>query len=83
MEFVMTHAVVRPVGPVTGATSRFRRLAAWLERSLRSAAMATSAHRALEELPDEVLRDIGLARSEIPFVAGAVASRHCQRDSRR
>ena len=79
----MTHAVVRPASLVTGATSRFRRLAAWLERSLRSVAMTTSTYRALEELPDEVLRDIGLARSEIPFVAGAVASRHCKPNSHR
>ena len=74
----MTHAVVRPASLISGATSRFRRVAARLERSLRSVAMTTSTYRALEALPDEVLRDIGLARSEIPFVAGAVASRHCK-----
>jgi hypothetical protein len=30
---------------------------------------------ALNELPDVVLRDIGLARSEIPFVAGKFVSK--------
>jgi uncharacterized protein YjiS (DUF1127 family) len=78
MEFVMTNALVHPASLISGATSRFRRFAARLERSLRSVAMAHSTYRALEALPDEVLRDIGLARSEIPFVAGAVASRHCK-----
>jgi len=83
MEFVMTNALVHPASLISGATSRFRRFAARLERSLRSVAMAHSTYRALEALPDKVLRDIGLARSEIPFVAGAVASRHCKRNSRR
>jgi uncharacterized protein YjiS (DUF1127 family) len=83
MEFVMTQAVVRPASLISGATSRFRRVAARLERSLLNVAMAYSTYRALEALPDEVLRDIGLVRSEIPFVAGAVASRHWKAHSRR
>ena len=78
----MTRAVVHPANMVSGATSRFRRFVARLERSLLNVALAISTHRALEELPDEVLRDIGLARSEIPFVAGAVAARHCRWNSR-
>jgi uncharacterized protein YjiS (DUF1127 family) len=83
MELVMTNTAVYPAGLVSGAISRFRRFAARLERSFINVAMVTSTYRALEELPDEVLKDIGLARSEIPFVAGAVASKNCKQDSRR
>jgi hypothetical protein len=42
--------------------------------------MARSAYYALEELPDEVLRDFGIARSEIPFVACSLAARHGNTD---
>ena len=72
----MTDAVFHPTTFASSATLRLRRFAAGLERSLRDATMARSTHRVLEELPDCVLRDIGLTRSEIPFVAGALASRH-------
>jgi hypothetical protein len=36
--------------------------------------IADGTRRTLDELPDNLLRDLGLARSEIPFVAGALAS---------
>ena len=77
----MTQVVVHPISLVTGASSRFRRFAAWLECSLHNVAMALSIHRTLEEMPDDVLKDLGLVRSEIPFVAGELASR--RRDPRR
>ena len=73
----MTDAVFHPTTFVSGATSRFWRFAERLERSLRNAATARSTHHVLEELPDCVLKDIGLTRSEIPFVAGALVFRHC------
>jgi hypothetical protein len=30
---------------------------------------------ALDDLPDVILEDIGIARSDIPFIAGALVSR--------
>jgi uncharacterized protein YjiS (DUF1127 family) len=77
MEPIVTDAVFHSTTLASGASSRFSRLAAWLERTLHNVAMALSIHRTLEELPDGVLKDLGLARSEIPFVAGELASRHC------
>ena len=73
----MTDAVFHSTTFASGRSSRFSRVAAWLERSLHNVTMALSIHRTLEELPDGVLKDLGLARSEIPFVAGDLASRHC------
>lgn len=60
----------------SSAAVRFRRLAALLQRSFERAMIADGTRRALDELPDNLLSDIGLARSEIPFVAGALASRY-------
>ncbi len=45
-----------------------------LGRSLQEAMFADDMHRTLDDLPDVLLNDIGLARSDIPFVAGALAS---------
>lgn len=58
----------------SSAPFRLRRFAALLGRSLDRAMIAHSARRALDELPDNLLRDMGIARGEIPFVAGALAS---------
>jgi hypothetical protein len=77
MEPVVTDAVFRSATLASGASSRFQRFAAWLERALHQVTMALCIHRTLEQLPDGVLNDLGLARSEIPFVAGELASRHC------
>ena len=75
----MTDVGVHPITFASGATERVRRFAAQLERSTRNEALARSTYYALEELPDGVLRDMGLARSEIPFVACDLAARHRNR----
>ncbi len=71
----MTDTGVHPI-TFSGATERARRFTASLERSTQNEAMARSTYYALEELPNGVLRDMGLARSEIPFVACDLAARH-------
>ena len=53
--------------------TRFGWLAA-LARSLERAMIAEDTRRALDELPDNLLRDIGLTRREIPFIAGKLLS---------
>lgn len=45
-------------------------LGSWLDRAV----IAQNTCRALNELPDQVLRDLGLLRSEIPFAASELAS---------
>jgi uncharacterized protein YjiS (DUF1127 family) len=45
-------------------------LARWLDRAMN----AECTRQTLEELPDNVLRDIGMTRSEIPFIANVLAS---------
>ena len=71
----MTDAVFRPTLVASGQVprTRFRWLAA-LARSLERATIAEDTRRALDELPDNLLRDIGLTRREIPFIAGNLAS---------
>jgi uncharacterized protein YjiS (DUF1127 family) len=78
MEFVMTDTVFHPTAFTSSAISRIRRFVERLERIFDNATLAGSTYHALEELPDGVLRDMGLARSEIPFVAGALAARYCK-----
>ncbi len=45
-----------------------------LARSFQRAGMADGTCRALDELPDSLLKDMGIVRSEICFVAGALVS---------
>jgi hypothetical protein len=45
--------------------------------------IAQGARQALDQLPDTVLREMGLARDELPFVAVAVTSRGHQTGARR
>jgi hypothetical protein len=71
----VTDVGVHPSAFASGAAERVRRFAAHLERSAQNEAMARSTYYALEELPDGVLRDFGLARGEIPFVACSLAAR--------
>jgi uncharacterized protein YjiS (DUF1127 family) len=70
----MSDVVIHPATFSSSAALRFRRFVALLQRSLDQALIADDTRRALDELPDNLLSDIGLARSEIPFVAGALAS---------
>lgn len=67
----MFDAVVFPPRPATW----WRQLAARLKRSLDRAGMARATRRALSELPDNVLNDIGVSRGAIDFIAEAFAAR--------
>ena len=71
----MTDAIFHSTIIASGAAStpRFRWFAA-LRRSLDRATNARDTRRTLDELPDNLLKDIGLTRSEIPFIADALAS---------
>ena len=64
----------RRVVHLSSAALRRALFAAPLERSLYRATIANGTRRALDELPDNVLSDIGLERGDIPFVAGELAS---------
>jgi len=70
----VTYAVAHPTTSVFKAALRCWRFIASLARSLHRAALTHSTRRALDELPDKVLHDLGLARGDIPFVAAALAS---------
>ena len=65
--------VVHPANLTSGTASRGWRLAARLGRSLCAIVLARATRRALSGLPDDVLKDIGLTRGGIPFVASAIA----------
>jgi uncharacterized protein YjiS (DUF1127 family) len=69
MERAMTHAVV-PSTFSSGAPSLWRTL----RRALHRATVAASTRRALNALPDDLLRDNGLTRADIAFVAKTVAA---------
>lgn len=43
--------------------------------ALRHVRIAHGMRRLLDELPDSVLKDIGLARSDIPFIVGRLMSK--------
>lgn len=66
----MTHIVVHLRTPA----QRRGLFAARLARSLHRAMIADGTRRALDELPDNILRDIGLTRSDIRFAPGALSS---------
>jgi uncharacterized protein YjiS (DUF1127 family) len=53
--------------------SRLTSLGAWLRHSLRRAALAERTRRELSGLPDEMLRDIGITRGDIPYIGTVVA----------
>ena len=68
---------------LSSAALRRALFAAPLERSLYRATIANGTRRALDELPDNVLSDIGLARDDLPFVAGELAFGGKTRTARR
>jgi uncharacterized protein YjiS (DUF1127 family) len=70
-ESIMTDAVIRPTAFTSGAGLRF---ATPLRRALARILTAAEPRPLLDELPDNVLKDLGFARSEIPFVAGTLVS---------
>jgi uncharacterized protein YjiS (DUF1127 family) len=61
----MTDAVFHPTSAAGGAV-RVRQLVALLSRAFRRALLAEATRRALEDLPDNVRKDIGLRRRDIP-----------------
>ena len=56
--------------------SRFTQVAAWLRAAIERRIVAARTRRALAGLSDDLLRDNGLTRVDIPFVADAVAYGH-------
>jgi len=70
----MTDFVIYPAASSSSGTLYVGRLAALLRRLLDRATIAAGTRQTLDELPDNVLRDLGIARSEIPFAADALAS---------
>jgi uncharacterized protein YjiS (DUF1127 family) len=76
MESAMTNIVVH----LSDAASRCSRLAALLGDSICRATIARGTRRALNRLPDAVLKDIGLARGDIPFVVGKLESKYLEPD---
>jgi uncharacterized protein YjiS (DUF1127 family) len=70
----MTDIAAYPNAFAPGGISRFRRFVSLLARSFERAMIADDTRRALNELPDNVLRDLGIARRDIPFAAGPLAS---------
>jgi uncharacterized protein YjiS (DUF1127 family) len=79
MESLVTEIVVHLSNSAFGRA----RFAARLMRSLQRALIALSTRHALDALPDDLLRDIGVKRCDIPFVAVALASgeKHSTRDA--
>ena len=70
----MTDAVLHRTFAGAPAVSRIARLAALLKRALDRAMIAHRTRHELDALPDDLLRDIGVNRGEVPFIAGALAS---------
>lgn len=62
------------------AASRCSQSATLPGNSVCRATIARGTRRALDRLPDAVLRDIGLARNDIPFVIGKLASEYRRPD---
>lgn len=54
--------------------STVRRIAAAMRRSLRRSLTARRTREALSDLPDDLLRDVGLSRCDITFVANSLAA---------
>ena len=76
----MTEAVVDLNNLMPRLASRILHLAAPIGRAVARTILARATHRALNGLPDKMLGDIGLTRSDIPFVVAAIASEDCPFD---
>jgi uncharacterized protein YjiS (DUF1127 family) len=59
----------------TSPASHLGRHAAWLARSFARRMIAYQTRRALGRLSDDLLRDVGLTRGEIDFVANELAEK--------
>ena len=69
----MTDAVIHSPVPTSGVVSRLELLGARLRQWLQRAALAERTRRELSGLPDEMLRDIGITRGDIPYIGAVVA----------
>jgi uncharacterized protein YjiS (DUF1127 family) len=71
----MTDVVHSPAfAPGTAMRLRSTQVAAWLRTAIERRIIAARTRRALAGLSDDLLRDNGLTRVDIPFAAEAVAS---------
>jgi uncharacterized protein YjiS (DUF1127 family) len=70
----MTDAVFHPATLASGAFLRCVRFAALVGHSLSRAVLADETRPALDELPDNLLKDLGVARNEIPFAAARLSA---------
>ena len=69
----MTDAALHSPVPASGVLSGIASLGARLRQALRRAALAERTRRELSGLPDEMLRDIGITRGDIPYIGAVVA----------
>jgi uncharacterized protein YjiS (DUF1127 family) len=73
MEPAMTDHVLHPAAGAWRTASPLRRLATHLRGALSRWWLAERTRRELHGLPDEVLRDLGISRGDIDYVARASA----------
>jgi mono/diheme cytochrome c family protein len=66
----MTDIVTR----ISSTSGRWHWIAGLLKEAIRRAIVAHQTRRVLDDLPDGLLRDVGLHRSEIDFIANSIAS---------
>jgi uncharacterized protein YjiS (DUF1127 family) len=71
----MADAVGRPIAFVSRAGLRSSRFAALLGRVLCEVILARARRRALNDLSDDLLKDIGATRSDIDFLAAGLVCR--------
>jgi len=69
----VTDAVIHSTAKPSGFLPAFASLGSWLRQALRRAALAERTRRELSRLPDEILRDIGITRGDIPYIGAVVA----------
>jgi uncharacterized protein YjiS (DUF1127 family) len=70
----MPETALHPITFVSRAALRFARFAARLVSAFYWAMMVRATRRALDELHDDALRDVGLTRGDILFVVDALVS---------